>query len=150
MMIIFSELRIKQLKYSCRTVATSHFEPTDARTAFPCLDEPNFKAKFHIKIIHSAEYIALSNMPIEDTRDVGNGRVEDSFQVSVSMSTYLVAFAIVDFKFKEAKTDSGIKVICCIYSLSKGSLSSFVGKQMCFSCDYMILLFGFISEGVLC
>ena len=92
-------------------MATSHFEPTDARTAFPCLDEPSFKAKFHIKIIHSAEYTALSNMPVKDTRDVGNGRVEDSFQVSVSMSTYLVAFAIVDFKFKEAKTDSGVKVI---------------------------------------
>eukprot|EP00795_Rhopilema_esculentum_P007813 gene7813-13677_t len=95
---------------SFRTIATSHFEPTDARAAFPSLDEPNFKAKFHIAIKHRAKYSALSNMPVESTRDLGNGWVEDTFQESVRMSTYLVAFAVVDFKYKEAKTDSGIKV----------------------------------------
>lgn len=103
------EVTISLLLYF-RTVATSHFEPTDARTAFPCLDEPSFKARFHIRIEHSAEYIALSNMPVEQTNDVGNGRIEDSFEPSVKISTYLVAFAVVDFVYKESKTDSGVKV----------------------------------------
>eukprot|EP00794_Sanderia_malayensis_P004789 gene4789-5416_t len=93
-----------------RTVATSHFEPTDARRGFPCLDEPDFKATFHIRIVHSAAYTALSNMPVKDTKTVGQGKIEDTFQPSVKISTYLVAFAIVDFKYKESKTDSGVKV----------------------------------------
>lgn len=93
-----------------RTIATSHFEPTDARSAFPCLDEPNFKAKFHMTIIHDAAYTGLSNMPVDVTRDLGNGRVQDTFRPSVRMSTYLVAFAVVDFKYKETKTKSGIQV----------------------------------------
>jgi len=93
-----------------RTIATSHFEPTDARYAFPCLDEPNFKARFHLTMNHDAAYTALSNMPVKETRDLGHGRVQDTFKPSVRMSTYLVAFAVVDFKYKEKVTKSGIKV----------------------------------------
>ena len=112
------------ISFSLRTIATSHFEPTDARYAFPCLDEPNFKARFHLTINHDAAYTALSNMPVQETRDLGHGRVQDTFKPSVRMSTYLVAFAIVDFKYKEKVTKSGIKVkkvdimLVCDYPVS--------------------------------
>lgn len=48
-----------------RYLATSKFEPVDARRAFPCFDEPNIKANFTIHLVHQDGYTALSNMPEE-------------------------------------------------------------------------------------
>lgn len=46
-----------------RVVASTQFEPTSARAAFPCFDEPAFKANFTVRIRREAQHIALSNMP---------------------------------------------------------------------------------------
>lgn len=47
-------------------IATSKFQPTDARKAFPCFDEPSFKSRFSVTLVRPSEgYIALSNMPVE-------------------------------------------------------------------------------------
>lgn len=48
-----------------RTMLATKFEPIDARKAFPCFDEPRFKAIFNIKIDHPNDTIALSNSPPE-------------------------------------------------------------------------------------
>ncbi|XP_062564986.1 uncharacterized protein LOC134227480 [Armigeres subalbatus] len=84
-------------------LASSKFEPTHARSAFPCYDEPKLKATFTISITHSKDYHAVSNMPQEgelvpDVDDLT--LVTTTFQKSTKMSTYLVAFAVTDFSIR--------------------------------------------------
>uniref|UniRef100_A0A672I6S8 Aminopeptidase n=1 Tax=Salarias fasciatus TaxID=181472 RepID=A0A672I6S8_SALFA len=93
-----------------RTLASTHFEPTSARMAFPCFDEPTFKANFSVRIRRTPEYISLSNMPVVKTVELSDGLLEDHFAPSVQMSTYLVAFVVCDFKSVTAKTSSGVQV----------------------------------------
>ncbi|MED6262878.1 Endoplasmic reticulum aminopeptidase 2, partial [Ataeniobius toweri] len=93
-----------------RNLASTHFEPTSARMAFPCFDEPSFKANFSVRIRRSLEYISLSNMPVIKTTQLNRNLLEDQFAPSVTMSTYLVAFIVCDFKSVSATTSSGVKV----------------------------------------
>ena len=50
-----------------RTIATSKFEPTYARRAFPCMDEPSYKSTFGVTLVRPKDdgYVAYSNMPEE-------------------------------------------------------------------------------------
>ena len=55
---------------SDRYLVTTHFQPTSARSAFPCWDEPQYKARFKIAAVRQRNYVALSNMPLDNTEDV--------------------------------------------------------------------------------
>ena len=48
-------------------LAVTAFVPTGARRAFPCFDEPSFKAKFTLVINHPVTHVARSNMPPIET-----------------------------------------------------------------------------------
>lgn len=66
-----SKLQLDVFSSIFRYLATTHFEPTYARMAFPCFDEPQFKAKFKISIYRDRFHIALCNMPVIDTEEAG-------------------------------------------------------------------------------
>ena len=56
-----------------RVIATTQMQATDCRRAFPCFDEPEFKAIFEITLIVQPELLAVSNAPeaSRTTRDDG-------------------------------------------------------------------------------
>ncbi|BFZ03563.1 hypothetical protein BsWGS_06602 [Bradybaena similaris] len=96
-----------------RHIVSSKFEPTYARQAFPCFDEPNMKAEFTITLVHKPGYTALSNMP-QDGRPTPYlwmpGLLATKFVRSVQMSTYLVCFIVCDFLSVQANSVRGIPV----------------------------------------
>jgi puromycin-sensitive aminopeptidase len=77
-----------------RVIGTTQMEPTDARLAFPCWDEPDLKAVFAVTLV-----VAEATMAVSNGREVGrlplpDGRVEVHFADTIPMSTYLVAFVV--------------------------------------------------------
>ncbi|CAK9796739.1 Aminopeptidase N [Anthophora quadrimaculata] len=83
---------------SVQYVAATHFEPTGARQAFPCYDEPAYKAIFKISLIHSKKYsTVIGNMPTLESVDTKNDTVKTTFKATKPMSSYLVAFVVSDY-----------------------------------------------------
>jgi len=80
-------------------MATTQFEATSARMAFPCFDEPEFKATFQLNMTVGAGLTAISNMNVVDIEKIKNSEKKKYiFANSAKMSTYLVAFIVSNFK----------------------------------------------------
>ena len=85
-----------------RHMATTQFEATDARRAFPCWDEPSIKATFQVTLVVPSDMEAISNTLAEGETAVGDGTKAVRFQESPRMSTYLLAFIVGDMALVEA------------------------------------------------
>ncbi|CAH8461923.1 unnamed protein product [Heterobilharzia americana] len=99
---------------------STDFEATGARQAFPCLDEPDFKSVFSIKLFVPKGLTAVSNMPLLSQVECDGNVIAFHFQDTPKMSTYLVAFAVGDLEYTEATDRNG--VLIRVYS-RKGLLS---------------------------
>lgn len=74
-------------------LAATQFEATDARRAFPCWDEPAFKAVFSTTFVIDPALTAVSNTAVRSERLEGGKKVVQ-FNDTIRMSTYLVAFVV--------------------------------------------------------
>ncbi len=79
-----------------KVIATTQFEATDARRAFPCWDEPDLKATFEVTLVVDEGLFAVSNGPQVAREPAGEGKVAIRFAPTMKMSTYLVAFVVGD------------------------------------------------------
>ena len=75
-------------------IATSQMQSTDCRRAFPCFDEPDFKAVFDITLIVEPHLTAVSNGAEVERVEHANGKVAVRFAETMPMSTYLVAIVV--------------------------------------------------------
>jgi puromycin-sensitive aminopeptidase len=93
-----------------QVIATTQFESTDARRAFPCWDEPDFKAVFETTLVVSDHLFVVSNTAEAGREPAGSGRVAVRFAPTMKMSTYLVAFVVGPFEATDPIDVDGVPV----------------------------------------
>ncbi|KAL1611048.1 Aminopeptidase 2 mitochondrial [Nothophoma quercina] len=89
-------------------LATTQMEPTDARRAFPCFDEPALKSKFTVTLVADEKMTCLSNMDVAsekqvDSKVISGKRKAVTFNPTPLMSTYLLAFIVGELNYIETK-----------------------------------------------
>src|SRR5262245_55092630 len=122
-----------------RVIATTQFESTDARKAFPCWDEPDLKAVLGVTLVGPEGMLAISNGPEIEREDLGDGRVRRTFADTMTMSTYLVAFVVGPLEATEPVDVDGVP-LRIVHRPGKRDLASFPldvgGFSLRFFADY--------------
>ncbi len=97
----FYRSKYKNREGEWRWLAATQFEATDARRAFPCWDEPAFKAVFSSTLVVDPALQVVSNTAVAEER-VENGKKVVRFADTIPMSTYLVAYIVGELEATEA------------------------------------------------
>jgi puromycin-sensitive aminopeptidase len=119
-----------------RFIATTQFEATDARRAFPCWDEPDCKATFAITLVVDEDLTAVSNAAVVSDEPAGDGTREVRFAETMAMSTYLVAFIVGPLEVT-APVDVAGTPTRLVHPPGKGHLTAFGTEVAAFSLRYL-------------
>jgi puromycin-sensitive aminopeptidase len=116
-------------------IATTQFEATDARRAFPCFDEPDRKAVFSVTLDVPDGLEAYSNGPeVEEVGLPGGGR-RVRFGDTIAMSTYLVAFVVGPLEATDPVEVRGTP-IRIVHAPGKGDLTAFALEAAAHSLEF--------------
>src|SRR6267143_2409333 len=77
-----------------RWYVSTHFEPIDARRAYPCFDEPSYKVPWQLTLRIKTGQSAFANTPVVAQRDIGDGFTLVRFAPTRPLPSYLTAFAV--------------------------------------------------------
>ena len=129
-----------------RVIATTQFEATDARRAFPCWDEPEHKAVFAITLVVDPGLAAISNAA-ETGRSAGpDGKVVVTFADTIAMSTYLVAFIVGPLDVTDPVDVDGTP-LRIVYPRGKGHLTAYAAEVGAFCLRFFADYFGLPYAG---
>lgn len=106
-----------------QVIATTQMQSTDCRRAFPCWDEPEFKAVFGITLDVAEGLTAVSNGR-EVERTSGDGRSVIRFADTMVMSSYLVAFVVGRLEITDPVDVDGVP-LRVVHVPGKGHLTDF-------------------------
>jgi puromycin-sensitive aminopeptidase len=123
------------------TIATTQFESTDARRAFPCWDEPEMKAVFGVTLVVGDGLLAISNAPEVERRPLGDGRAAVRFADTMKMSSYLVAFVVGALDVTEAVDVDGVP-LRIVFQPGKRHLADFALEIGAFSLRFFTEYYG--------
>ena len=102
-------------RYGSEYLLVTDLEPAEARTVFPCKDEPSYKAVFNLEVVTDKGLSVISNSTTRSTKLTPDGRVRHIFKPTPRMSTYLFFLGI--GKFEESRRRrNGIEVIAAARS----------------------------------
>ena len=107
-----------------RVIATTQFESTNARRAFPCWDEPDLKAVFEVTLVVPEGLLAISSGAETDSRPTGDGRRAVTFAPTMEMSTYLLAFVVGPLEATDPVDVNGTP-LRIVHPIGKGHLTEF-------------------------
>jgi len=92
-------------------LALTQFQSADARRAFPCWDEPAFKAVFEVTLVVDQRLTALSNADTVAEEPIpGTGTKAVRFAPTIPLSTYLVAFVVAELEATAPRIADGVRV----------------------------------------
>lgn len=119
-----------------KVIATTQFEATDARRAFPCWDEPDLKATFKVTLVVNEDLVAISNAAEVAATPADGGKMIHEFAETMKMATYLVAFIVGDLEVSGPVDAAGVP-LRVLHTPGKGHLAEFALEAGAFALEYL-------------
>ncbi len=132
-----------------QVLAATQFEAPHARAAFPCFDEPEFKAIFAITLVVADDLLALSNGPEVSREQLPGAKARVRFAETIPMSTYLVAWVVGPLEVT-APVDAGGVAVRVVYVPGRGHLTRFALDVGVFAIEFFADYYGIPYPGEKC
>jgi aminopeptidase N len=107
----------------------SFFEALDARRAFPCFDEPDYKVPWKLTLHVPKGDVALANTPEVSTRDEADGMKEVAFAESKPLPSYLVALIVGPFDIVVGKDGPNGKPLRIAVPRGRGKEAAYAAEN---------------------